>query len=152
MELPDEGIAGSVELTNVEEGEIIEIEIDPGIDSLTLAVVRRAAPVFDDFLPEDISENNLSISLPAGVFDLDLTVLGNNFFLAGEAGGTCTGGEDEGWTTIGGIVDIRGNAAIFRNIKFLGPVTVVSGNGSHFINCCFDGDLIVFGETPIIVE
>ena len=159
--LPDQGIVGSIELTNVEDGEILALEVISGFDSLSLAVDRRISPTVEEVLPEIITENDVGLSLPAGLFDQDLTIDGNAFSLTGEAGAACSienadpvGGEEgveviieEDWTTIGGTVQINGYGAIFQNIKFLGPVEVRSKDAS-FINCCFGGDLLIFGDTP----
>ena len=143
VELVDLGVAGSVELSDVAEGELIEILVELTDESLTVSVARRSTPVSTNGLPEVIDENDVSIQLPAGVFDQGLTVNGNNFMLVGEAGDACTNGTD--WTVITGEVFINGNDATFRNILFAGPVEL-HGNGAHFINCCFGDVLIVFGN------
>jgi hypothetical protein len=88
----------------------------------------------DDYLPRFVLDNDVHIYLREGYLDQSLTVRGNNFSLTGQPGAMeCDG---DGWTTIGGDVDVYGNSAKFTNIKFLGTVRV-QGNGAEFIDCCF---------------
>jgi hypothetical protein len=143
VELVDQGIAGTIELSDVAEGELIEIIVTPGDDSLSLAVERRTTPDPSDELPIEIDGNNVSIKLGAGVYDQTLTVRGNHFTLVGEAGESCD--DPNGWTTITGDVDVDGNKATFRNIRFEGNVEL-RGNKAQFINCCFGGSLVIFGN------
>jgi hypothetical protein len=143
IELVDLGVAGTVELTDVLDGEFIEIEVEPRNNSLTITVKRRATPVPSGDLPTVISDNNVNILLPAGTFDQDLTVLGNNFVLTGVAGESCD--DPTGWTVITGRVVVEGNNAVFRNILFEGPIEL-RGNNARFINSCIGDELIVFGK------
>lgn len=146
VELVDLGVAGTIELSDVLDGELIEINIEPTNDSLTLSVERRTTPQPSDNLPQVISDDDISIQLSAGQFVQDLTVRGNNFTLVGEAGDGC--GNANGWTVIEGDVLITGNNATFRNIMFSGKVEL-RGNNARFINSCFGGELVVFGNgTP----
>lgn len=144
IELVDLEVTGTVELSNVTDAELIEIEVEADDDSLTISVIRRATPEPADDLPSLIpqNQNNVEIFLDAGTYDNDLTVLGNNFTLVGEAGDDC---DDEGWTVLSGDVVIDGNNATFRNIIFLGNVEVLKNN-TNFINVCFDGELVIFGN------
>ena len=88
----------------------------------------------DDYLPRFVLDNDVHINLREGYLDQSLTVRGNNFSLTGQPGAMeCDG---DGWTSIGGDVDVYGNSAKFTNIKFLGTVRV-QGNGAEFIDCCF---------------
>jgi len=143
VELVALGVAGTVELTKVLDGEVIEILVEATDNSLTVSVERRSTPSPSDVLPEVITGNNVSIHLPAGVFKQNLTVSGNNFTLTGEAGQNCN--DQAGWTVIDGKVLVNGNNATFQNIMFAGPVEL-HGNNAHFINCCFGDKLIVFGN------
>lgn len=147
VELVDLGVAGTVELSDVLEGELIEILIEPGDSSLAVVVDRRATPTSSNGLPVQIEGNNVSIKVPAGLFAQDLTVRGNRFTLVGEAGEDCA--DSNGWTEIDGSVLVFGNKATFRNIKFNGPVELY-GNSAKFINCCFGGELLVFGNNTQI--
>lgn len=146
VELVDLGVSGTVELGDVTEAEFIEILVQADADSLTLSVVRRAAPEPVDDLPEVVDDNNVDIFLPAGTYDTNLTVDGNNFTLVGEAGDNCDG---EGWTVLTGDVLILKNNATFRNVRFDGLVEV-EGNNATFINVCFQGELIIFGNNTDI--
>ena len=110
--------------------------------------MRRTTPDHVDELPSTISASDVSIHVGAGVYEQDLTVLGNNFTLVGEAGDGCGA---EGWTVIDGGVLINGNNATFRNIAFGGPVEV-RGNSPRFINVCFGNALVVFGNNVQIEE
>jgi hypothetical protein len=88
----------------------------------------------DDYLPRFVLDNDVHIYLREGYLGQSLTVRGNNFSLTGQPGTMeCDG---DGWTSIGGDVDVYGNSAKFTNIKFLGTVRV-QGNGAEFIDCCF---------------
>jgi hypothetical protein len=142
IEVPDQGISGTVELADVVEGELIEILVQVGPNSLAISVERRAEPEPADELPEVIEENNVTILLPAGLYEQTLTVLGNNFTLVGEAGEGCDEGD---WTVIDGEVRIEKNNATFRNVTFNDTVEVL-GNNARFIHCCFEGALVVFGN------
>jgi len=136
------GVSGTVELTNVGAGELIEVLVEADDESLTLSVVRRAVPDPVDELPLVISGNNVTILIPAGIYDQTLTVDGNNFTLVGVAGEGC---DDAGWSVITGEVIILKNNATFRNIRFDGPVEV-HGNNTNFINTCFGSELVIFGN------
>jgi len=149
IELPDQGISGTIELEDVVEGELIEILVEVGFNSLAIAVVRREEPEPADGLPEVITENKVTIFLPTGVYERNLTVDGNKFTLVGEAGSSCDEDDLEDWTVIQGEVVINKNKATFRNIAFEGPVEV-RGNNAQFIHCCFDGILILFGNNTDI--
>ena len=142
VELVTEGLTGIIVVQNVLEDELIEIFVEADAGALSLSVLRRVAPLPEGDLPERITENNVEISLGAGLFDQTLTIDGNRVTLSGVAGGDCA---SEGWTTIGGEVTVRGNKAIFRNIKFWSPVTV-TGNKASFINSCFGDVLVSFGN------
>lgn len=148
VELVDLGVSGTVELNNVAEAEFIEILVQASDDSLTISVIRRATPDSTNDLPGLIDDNNVDIYLPAGTYDTDLTVDGNNFTLVGEAGDDC---DDEGWTVLSGDVLILKNNATFRNIRFEGLVEV-EGNNATFINVCFNGELIIFGNNTDIED
>jgi hypothetical protein len=148
IELPDLGISNTIELANVEEAELIEILVEATEDSLTISIERRITPDDVDELPSTITENDVSIQVGAGFYDQDLTVLGNNFTLVGEAGDDC---DAEGWTVIEGRVLINGNNATFRNIAFAGPVEV-RGNNPRFINVCFGDAFVVFGNNVQIED
>lgn len=143
VELVGLGIAGTVELSDVLEGELIEILVEPTDDSLTISVLRRTMPDPAMVLPEIIEDNNVSLSIPAGLYEQGLEVRGNKFTLVGEAGEGCD--DVDGWTEITGEVVILGNAATFQNIKFSGPVEL-HGNAARFINCCFGDVLEIFGN------
>jgi len=147
IELPDLGISSTIELDNVVEGELIEILVEAGFNSLGITVVRREEPVPVDGLPEVIRGNKVTIFLPAGLYEQPLTVNGNKFTLVGEAGDDCTHLED--WTRIDGKVVVNKNKATFRNIAFLDTVEV-RGNTAQFIHCCFDGALMIFGNNTDI--
>lgn len=142
VELPNFGVIGSVAISDVVDGELIEIQVDTSDDSLALAVLRRAAPVPSDTLPTIVTGNDITIQIGGGLYNQDLTVQGNNFMLVGEAGDEC---DEPGWSVIEGEVLINGNNATFRNIVFEGGVQV-RGNAAQFINCCFDGELVIFGN------
>lgn len=86
VEVVDLGVAGTVELSNVLDGELIEILVETDDDSLTISVERRTTPEPCDSLPEIIYANNVSIRVEAGLFDQGLEIRGNNFTLVGEAG------------------------------------------------------------------
>lgn len=146
VEVESLGIAGTVEIVEVSDGELIEIEVAADDFSLAVNVVRRVKPTPGDVLPTLITGNNLSLQIGAGVYEQDLTVAGNRFTLVGEAGDDC---DDEGWSVIDGKVVLTGNKATFRNIVFLGDVQVL-GNAAQFINCCFDGELVIFGNATSI--
>lgn len=147
VELVDLGVAGTIELLAVADGELIEIAVEPRSGSLTVAIERRTKPAPSGDLPSNIEGNNVSIRLPAGTYDQALSVRGNNFTLVGEAGSTCD--TADGWTVITGDVTVKGNNATFRNIRFAGSVTL-QGNNARFIHCCFGGRLIVFGNNTDI--
>jgi len=146
VELVDLGVTGTVELTNVLDAEIIEILVQADDESLSISIVRRSTPDPIDDLPDVIDDNNVEIFLPAGTYDTNLTVDGNNFTLVGEAGEDC---DDEGWTVITGDVLILKNNATFRNVRFEGLVEV-EGNNADFINVCFGEQLIIFGNNTDI--
>jgi len=148
IELPDQGISSTIELDDVVEGELIEILVEAGFNSLGITVVRREEPVPVDGLPEVIRDNKVTIFLPAGLYEQPLTVNGNNFTLVGEAGDDCTHPEED-WTAIDGKVVVNKNKAIFRNIAFLAAVEV-RGNTAQFIHCCFGGALMIFGNNTDI--
>ncbi|MDO8632176.1 MAG: hypothetical protein Q7R41_16965, partial [Phycisphaerales bacterium] len=133
----------TIELSNVLDGELVEILIEPTDVSLAVSVERRTTPEPSDNLPTVVEGDDVSIRLPAGRFVQDLTVMGNNFTLVGEAGDGC--GDVGGWTVIDGKVVVTGNNATFRNILFSGLVEL-RGNNSRFINCCFGDELVVFGN------
>lgn len=141
VEVPALGLTGTIDLAAILEDELIEILVVVSDDSLSITVVRRAAPDPADVLPELICDNNVSIELAAGLFQQNLAVYGNRFMLLGQAGEVCS---DDLWTVIEGNVLIHGNKATFRNIKFVGNVDV-HGNAVKFINCCFDDALVNFG-------
>lgn len=143
VEIPSLGISGTVELASVTDAELIEILVEVGDDSLSVSVKRRAKPAAGDELPPVVSDDDVTIELPAGTVAQDLTVDGDNFTLTGAAGDGCAA---EGWTIINGAVAINGDNATFRNIKFVGSVQV-SGGDPKFINCCFDGVLVSFGKS-----
>lgn len=136
------GLTNTAELTDVVEGDVIELLVEVGEDSLGITITRRTTPDPSDALPEVICDNNVSIELAAGLYQQNLAVVGNKFLLMGEAGDLCT---DDGWTTIEGDVTVNGNSATFKNIKFIGNVTV-NGNKATFINCCLDDALVNFGR------
>ena len=142
IELPGLGISSTIELDAIDELELIEILVEATTDSLTISIIRRATPDYVDGLPSTISGQDVAIQVGAGVYEQDLTVLGNNFTLVGEAGEGCG---DEGWTVIEGSVLVNGNNATFRNIAFEGSVEV-RGNSPRFINVCFGDDFVVFGN------
>lgn len=142
IELVNEGLIGIIVVQDVIEDELIEIFVETHAGALTISVLRRIAPLPEGELPDRITENNVEISLGAGVFDQDLTVDGNKVTLTGVAGGSCA---SEDWSTITGVVTVHGNRAIFRNIKFLSEVTV-TGNKASLINCCFGDVLVSFGH------
>jgi hypothetical protein len=143
VELVDLGVAGTVELADVLDEELIEILVETEDGGLTLSVERRVAPAESETLPEIIDDNNLALSVAAGLYEHGLDVQSNKFTLVGEAGESC---EDEsGWTVISGDVLVLGNKATFRNIKFTGAVEIY-GNAAQFINCCFGDQLQVFGN------
>ncbi len=147
IELPDQGISSTIELDDVVEGELIEILVEAGFNSLGITVVRREEPEPVDGLPQVIWDNKVTIFLPAGLYEQPLTVNGNKFTLVGEAGDECSDLED--WTAIDGKVVINKNKATFRNIAFLDTVEV-RGNTAQFIHCCFDGALMIFGNNTDI--
>ena len=142
IELPELGVSGTVEITNVTAGELIEIEVESTDERLSISVLRRAAFEPSDELPPMITRNNVHMVIGSGDYSQDLTVRGNNFGLLGESGGSCGA---EGWTVISGDVLVLGNNAIFRNIAFTGDVRVM-GSNSRFINTCFDGTFVRFGN------
>ena len=146
VELVDLGVAGTIELSDVVEGELLEILVEPRDDSLTITVERRATPIPSNDLPDVIQGNNVTLSVPAGLYDHGLEVRGNNFTLVGEAGDDCG---TNGWTEIDGDVLVLGNNATFRNIQFAGLVEV-RGNDARFINCCFGDLLEVFGNGALL--
>jgi hypothetical protein len=148
IELPGQGISNTIELADVEEAELIEILVEATEESLTISIERRTTPDDVDELPSTITENDVSIQVGAGIYDQDLTVLGNNFTLVGEAGDDC---DAEGWSVIEGTVEIRGNNATFRNIAFAGPVEV-RGNNPRFIDVCFGNAFVVFGNNVQIED
>jgi hypothetical protein len=148
IELPDQGISNTIELADVDEAELIEILVEATDESLTIFIERRTTPDGVDELPSVITENNVSIQVGAGVYEQDLTVLGNNFTLVGEASDDC---DAVGWTVIEGSVLINGNNATFRNITFAGSVEV-RGNNPRFINVCFGNELVVFGNNVQIED
>ena len=143
VELPDLGVAGTLELADVADGELIEILVEPSDGGLRVALERRATPDPSGDLPTEIRGNNVSIMLPAGAFAEDLSVHGNNFTLVGQAGDGCD--DPNGWTVIEGAVSVDGNNAVFRDVYFAGPVEL-RGNNARFINCCFNGTLVIFGN------
>ncbi len=143
VELVDLGIAGTIALSDVLDGELIEIRIAPTDVSLTVSVERRTTPQPSDNLPAVIADDDISIRLPAGRLVQDLTVMGDNFTLVGEAGDGCS--DAGGWTVIDGKVLVTGNNATFRNILF-GGVVELRGDNARFINCCFGDELVVFGS------
>lgn len=143
VELVELGVAGTVELARVLDGELIEIAVTPAARSLSVVVARRVLPDPSGRLPRVIEDNNVSILLPAGNYDQGLWVKGNNFTLVGEAGESCA--RPAGWTVITGDVLVEGNNATFRNIQFAGVVTI-KANNPRFINCCFGDELLVFGN------
>ena len=147
IELPDQGISSTIELDDVVGGELIEILVEAGFNSLSITVVRREEPEPVDGLPQVIRDNKVTIFLPAGVYEQTLTVNGNKFTLVGEAGDDCD--DLEGWTAIDGKVVVNKNKATFRNIAFLDTVEV-QGNTAQFIHCCFDGALMIFGNNTDI--
>ena len=141
------GVAGTVELSDVLEGELIEIVVIPDDDSLTVSVERRTFPEPSDRLPELVEGNDVSILLGAGVYEQEMYwVKGNGFTLTGQAGESCD--SIDGWTVNTGDVLVEGNGATFRNIQFGASVTVKGNN--RFINCCFNGRLIIFGNNADI--
>jgi len=142
IKLPGPGMSATIELEDVVEGELIEIQVQVGSNTLSISVVRRAEPEPVSEIPEVIEDNNVTILVPAGLYEQNLTVRGNNFTLIGEAGEGCDEGD---WTIIRGEVSILKNNATFRNIAFDGQVEV-RGNNTRFINCCFNGMLVVFGN------
>ena len=89
VKLASLNLAGSIELDNVLDGDLIEITVRPGVDSLSLTVVRRNAPDSTPTLPTEITDDNISIRLPAGDFTQDLKVSGDKFTLVGVAGANC---------------------------------------------------------------
>jgi hypothetical protein len=119
-----------------------KILVEATNDSLSVSIERRTTPDDVDDLPETIVDNDVSIQVGAGIDEQDLTVLGNNFTLVGEAGEDC---DVEGWTVIDGTALINGSNATFRNIAFAGTVEV-RGNSPRFINVCFGDALVVFGN------
>lgn len=143
VELVGLGIAGTVELSDVLDGELIEILVEPTNDSLTVSVERRTTSELSGDLPAVVEEDDVSIRLPAGRFVQNLTVMGDHFTLVGEAGDGC--GNASGWTVIDGEVLVTGSTATFRNILFRGPVEL-RGNNARFINCCFGDEFVVFGN------
>ncbi len=147
IELPDQGISSTIELTNVVAGELIEILVEAGSNSLGITIVRREAPEPVDELPQVIRDNKVTLYLPAGLYEQPLTVNGNKFTLVGEAGEDC--GDLEHWTAIDGKVVVNKNNATFRNIAFLDTVEV-HGNNARFIHCCFGGTLMIFGNNADI--
>jgi len=142
-----DGIAGTIELTGVVEGEIVEIEVQAGEGKLSIDVLRYMEPD-GSMLPVVINENDVHLELPAGLYDQTLTVKGSGFQLIGEAGADCA---SDGWTTIIGAVVIRGNNASFTNIKFLGPVTVL-GDNVTFTHVCFENKLLILGDRPDVPD
>jgi hypothetical protein len=108
------------------------LEACPGDMGFT-AFVIVLLPEPDLFLPEVINDNNVSIFLFDGRYDQSLTVNGNNFTLTGKKGEDCS---SPGGTTITGPVEVNGNGATFKNIRFRSTVDV-NGNNADFINCCF---------------
>jgi len=142
VDLPGLGVSGTITLDNVVEAELIEILVETSDDSLTISILRRLTPDPVAELPVLISGNNVTIFLPAGIYDQTLTVDGNNFTLVGEAGDDC---DATGWTVITGDVFILKNDATFRNVRFEGSVEV-QGNNARFINTCLDGTLLIFGN------
>lgn len=143
VELVDLGIAGTVELSDVRDGELIEILIEPTDVSLAVSVERRTIPEPSNDLPPVVEHDDVSIRLPARRLVQDLTVIGDNFTLVGEAGEGCD--DASGWTVIDGEVLLSGDNATFRNILFSGLVEL-RGNNARFINCCFGDELLVFGD------
>ena len=143
VELVGLGIAGTLELSDVLDGELIEILVEPTNDSLTVSVERRTTSELSDDLPAVVEDDDISIRLPTGRFVHNLTVMGNNFTLVGEAGDGCD--DASGWTVIDGEVLVTGNTATFRNILFSGPVEL-RGNNARFITSCFGDELVVFGD------
>jgi hypothetical protein len=75
-------------------------------------------------LPHLITDNNIIICLESDFYEDNLTVNGNNFILIGETRYNC---KNYDWTTIDGKVEINGNNATFKNIKFTGEI-VENGN------------------------
>lgn len=142
IELPALGVSGTIEISDVTEGEVIEIEVEATEEQLSLVVVRRAAVSPIVLLPLVVTGNNVQILMARGLYGQDLTVQGNKFVMVGQAGDNC---HSLGWTEIDGDVFVMGNKATFRNVAFTGAVTV-SGNKARFINCCFNGELVRFGH------
>ena len=142
IELPELQVSGTVEISNVIAGELIEIEVAGTDERLSITVLRRAAFEPSDELPSMITRNNVHLVIGSGDHTEDLTVRGNNFALLGESGASCGA---EGWTVISGDVLVLGNNAIFRNIAFTGDVRVM-GNNARFIHSCFDGTFLRFGN------
>jgi len=143
VELVALGIAGTVELRGVLDGELIEILIVPTDVSLTVSVERRTMPEPSNDLPAVVEGDDVSIRLPAQQFVQNLTVMGDRFTLVGEPGEGCQ--DPSGWTVIDGEVLVNGDNATFRNILFSGRVEL-RGNSARFINCCFGNELVVFGN------
>lgn len=142
VELPELGIGGTVEIHDVGEADLIEINVEASDESLSVVVVRRVSPESVDEIPEIIDDSNVTLQVSAGLYEQNLTVLGNNYTLIGEAGDGC---DTEGWSVVDGEVLINGNGALFRNIAFEGTVEI-RGNDTTFINCCFDGAITQFGN------
>ena len=69
VELPELGLAGTIELVDVVDGELIEILVEVSDDSLSIQVVRRVAPGPSDMLPTEITDDDVSILLVAGDYD-----------------------------------------------------------------------------------
>jgi hypothetical protein len=147
VELVALGVAGTVELSRVLDGELIEITVEPGDDSLSVSVERRTSPVGMGAIPLVVEGNGVSIKVGAGFYEQGLWVKGNKFTLVGEAGEGC--GTRDGWTVITGEVLVEGNSATFRNVHFAGPVTI-KGNNPRFINCCFGDQLVIFGNNASV--
>lgn len=142
-----DGIAGTINLTGVVAGEVVEVEVQAGEGRLNIDVLRYTESG-DSGLPAVVREDDVHLELPAGRYDQTLTVTGSGFQLVGEAGSDCA---SDGWTTISGAVVVRGNDASFTGIKFLGPVTVLGDNVS-FTRVCFENRLLILGDSPDVPD
>lgn len=133
-----EGIRGTLELDDVQPGEIIEIGVTASPGALELRVVRRDAELAPEE-PEATQKGDIEIRghaivyhLPHGRIEGDVRVYGNNVTVVGPDYYACREG---GRTIVEGTLEVYGHNVRVVNVEFEGGARIEGNNVKVYEPC-----------------
>ncbi len=115
---------GRIDLPALKPGERVHLRVSPDEEGLDVDLDRRVHP--DDFAPLRIEGNDVDRTLPAGAFESDIVIDGNDVRLRGQGCGR---------TVFYGRLLVRGNDVTIEGVDVRGPA-YLQGNDVRVEDTC----------------